>query len=88
MVRGWRGSGGDFRRILEHFQDLQARGPPRGNFPEPKKSILVVVPRKAAREDDFFYGMGIKDVTEGRYLGGFFGNRVVEDSWLAEKVQG
>ena len=67
---------------------MKARGPPRGNFPEPKKSILVVVPRKAAREDDFFYGMGIKDVTEGRYLGGFFGNRVAQDSWLAKKVQG
>ena len=32
--------------------------------------------------------MGIKLVTGSRYLGGFFGERESEESWLAEKLQG
>ena len=32
--------------------------------------------------------MGIKIVTGGHCLGGFVGDRVAEDSWLVEKVQG
>ena len=36
------GAGGGFGHILEHFQDLQARGPQRGYFPERTKRILVI----------------------------------------------
>ena len=36
------GAGGKFIHILAHLRDAQARGPPRGYYPEPTKSILVV----------------------------------------------
>ena len=36
------GEGGTFRDIMAHFRDLQLKGPARGYFPEPTKSILVV----------------------------------------------
>ena len=82
------GTGGKFEHILDHFNDMQARGPPRGYFPEPTKSILVVDPRNVPRVENFFHGMGVKIVTGSRYLGGFVRYIVAEDIWLAEKVQG
>ena len=36
------GAGGTFAKVQAHFQDLQVRGPARGYYPEPTKSILVV----------------------------------------------
>ena len=36
------GVGGTFPKVQDHFLDLQARGPARGYYPEPTKSILVV----------------------------------------------
>ena len=41
-----------------------------------------------AKSEEFFRGMGMKEVTGSRYLGGFIANREGEDTWLAEKVQG
>ena len=64
------------------------RGPSRGYYPEPTKSILVVAPRNVAREQEFFCGMGIKMVTEHRYLGGFIGDSEMEKRWLSGKVTG
>ena len=31
--------------------------------------------------------MGVKIVTEIRYLGGFVGDEAAEESWISEKVQ-
>ena len=74
------GAGGEFGRILEQFQYLQARGPPRGYFLEPTNSFLIVAPRNVARAEEFFHGMGMNIMTGSRYLEGFFGDRVAEDS--------
>ena len=82
------GAGGKFPYILAHLQKLQASGLSRGYFPEPTKSILVVAPRNVAWAGEFFKGMGIKVVTESRYLGGFIGEGEAEKSWLAGKVTG
>ena len=67
------GAGGKFIFFFAHLRDLQARGPPRGYFPEPSKSILVVAPQNVARAEWFFRGMGLKVVMDSRYLGGFIG---------------
>ena len=71
-----------------HFRDLQARGPARGYFPEPTKSILIVAPGNIARAEEHFRGLGIRVVTGHRYLGGFIGDTEAEREWLREKVQG
>ena len=57
------GSEGKFGHILEHFKELQARGPPGGYFPELTKSILVVALWSVAREEEFFRGMGVNITT-------------------------
>ena len=80
------GGGGKFRHILEHFQDLQARGTPMSYFLGPTKSILVVAPWNMARVEELFRCMGMKIVTGSWHLGGIVGDRAVEDSWLTEKV--
>ena len=82
------GAKGKFGHILEHFQDLQARGPPQGYFLEPTKSILVVATRNVARAEEFFRGIGMKIVTGSWYLGVFVGDRAAKDSCLTEKIQG
>ena len=63
------GAGGKFRDIMAHFRDLQLKGPARGYFPEPTKSILVVSEKNVPRANAYFRGMGIKVVTGSRYLG-------------------
>ena len=80
------GAGGTFERILAHFQDLQAWGPPQGYLPEPTKSILVVSPRNVAKSEELFRGMGMKIVTGSRYLGGLLVDREAEDTWMEYKV--
>ena len=66
---------------------MQARGPTRGYFLEPTKSILVVAPRNASKAEGFFRGMGVNIVTGSQYFGVFVGDKAVEESWLDEKVQ-
>ena len=56
--------------VMAHFRDLQLKGPARGYFPEPTKSILVVSEKNVPRANAYFRGMGIKVVTGSRYLGG------------------
>ena len=79
-TRMMRGHGGNFEHILVHLWDLQARGPSRGNYPDPTKIILVVDPRNVAWEQEFFQGMGIQILMRHRYLGGFIGYREAEKS--------
>ena len=82
---GWEGK---FPHILAHLQDFQARGPPRGYFLEPTKSILVVAQGNMDRAEEFFRGMGLKFVKGSWYLGGFIGYGAAEKRWLARKVEG
>ena len=72
------GAGGTFQQIQGHFQDLQARGPDRGYYPEPTKSILVMAPGNIARDEEHFRGLGIRVVTGHRNLGGYIGDAEAE----------
>ena len=67
---------------------MQARGPARGYYPEPTKSILVVAPGKFSWAEEHFRGLGIRVVTGHHYLVGFIGDADAEREWLREKVQG
>ena len=73
---------------MAHFRDLQLKGPARGYFPEPTKSILVVSEKNVPRANAFFRGMGVKVVTGSRYLGGYIGEREAEAAWVQGKVEG
>ena len=73
---------------MAHFRDLQLRGPARGYFPKPTKSILVVSEKNVPWAKEYFRGMGIQVVTGSRYLGGYVGERETEGQWLQEKVEG
>ena len=74
--------------ILAHLRDLQARGPPRGYFLNPTKSILFVALCNVAWTEELFIGVGIKVVTGSRYLWGFIGEGEAEKSCLVGKVVG
>ena len=82
------GAGGKLGDIMAHFRDLQLRGPARGYYPEPIKSILVVAKRNVPRAKEYFRGIGIQVVTGSRYLGGLVGERAAEVSRIQEKVEG
>ena len=71
-------SDGTFDGIRQHLDDLMVRGPPRGYYPEPFKSIWVVSPRNDPQAEAFFRGYGLKVVKCGRYLGGFMGAEAVQ----------
>ena len=62
------GAGGIFCDIMAHFRDLQLKGPARGYFPEPTKSILVVSEQNVPRAKEYFRGMEVQVVTGSRYL--------------------
>ena len=73
-----RGQGEAFKDVQAHFQDLQARGPARGYYPEPTKSILVVAPGNVTWAEEHFRGLGIRVVTGHQYLGGVIGDAAAE----------
>ena len=76
------GDGGKFTNILEHLQDLQARGLARGYYSEPTKSILVVALGNVAQVEELFRGLGIRVVTGNRYLGGYIRDKDAEGRWF------
>ena len=57
------GAGGTFQQVQAHFIDLQERGPSRGYYPKPTKSILVMTPENAARAEEHFRGLGVRVMT-------------------------
>ena len=71
-----------------HFQYLQVRGPARGYYPEPTKSILVVTQGNVSRAEEHFRGLGIWVVTGHRYLGGFMVDVSAEKEWSGKKLEG
>ena len=80
------GAGGNFEAVMAHFRDLQLKGPARGYFPNPTKSILVVSEQNVPQATEYFRGMGMKIVTVRRYLGGFVGELWAERRWVQTKV--
>ena len=60
------GAGGKFGAVMAHFRDLQLKGPARGYFPEPTKSILVVSEQNVPRAKEYFHGMGVQVINGSR----------------------
>jgi hypothetical protein len=81
------GAGGTFQNIRLYFEKLQEFGPPRGYFPEPSKSILIVRNHNKEKAEVCFKDSGFKVVTGSRYLGGFIGDKAEQREWVLKKVQ-
>jgi hypothetical protein len=81
------GAGGKFENLREYFVKLSESGPPRGYFPEPTKSILIVAEHNVETAKAQFQDLGFQVVTGSRYLGGFIGSRESELEWVREKVE-
>ena len=64
------------------------RGPARGYYPEPTKTILVVDPGNTAQTEEHLRGLGIRVVSGHRYLRGFIGDADAERDWQQEKYRG
>ena len=79
--------GGTFEEIRRHLDDLMVRGSPLGYFLEPTKSLLVVSPQNFLRAEAFFRGYGLHIVTGRRYIGGFVGTNLAQDSCLGGNVE-
>ena len=82
------GAGGTFVALHDHTRELLVRGPLRGYFPEPTKSILVVSLQNFQQEEAHLQGMGVRVVTRRCYLFGFIGDQESDKAWLEEKVEG
>ena len=66
-------AGGCWDDILRWYDALGRIGPPRGYFPEPSKSIIIVHPSKIHQAKEKFRNLGLKVMTGHRYLGGYVG---------------
>ena len=64
------------------------QGPPRGYFPDPTKSVLVVSLQNVLLAEAFFWGYGFQIMTGSQYLGGFVGTETEQARWLMGKVAG
>jgi hypothetical protein len=80
------GAGGSFAGIRQYFLSLQKKGPRRGYFPEPSKSILVVQEHNKAAAKIAFKDLGFTIVTGTRYLGGFVGSAEDQSDWVKSKT--
>jgi hypothetical protein len=80
------GAGGNFAGIRSYFERLQEKGPRRGYFPEPSKSILVVQEHNKAAAEIAFKDLGFTIVTGTRYLGGYIGSAEDQSEWVNSKT--
>ena len=80
------GGGGTFAAIRRFFERLCEKGPGRGYFPEPSKSVLVVAAHNVERAKAPFADLNFKVVMGSRYLGGFVGEAAAQASWVEDKA--
>jgi hypothetical protein len=81
------GAGGTFSGIKLYFEKLQEKGPRRGYFPEPSKSILVVQEHNREKAEAEFHDYSFKIVMGTRYLGGFIGEADAQQTWVKVKTK-
>ena len=73
---------GAFDGIQFHLDYLMVQGPPRGYFPEPNKSALVMSLWNVSRSEAFFWGYELQIVTGSQYLGGLSRTEIEQVWWL------
>jgi hypothetical protein len=81
------GAGGNFDSLRRYFERLQEIGPSRGYFPEPSKSILVVLEHNREKAESSFHDLGFKVCNGSRYLGGYIGDSAAQQTWIEKKTK-
>jgi hypothetical protein len=76
------GAGGNFSGIRRYFERLQEIGPSRGYFPEPSKSILIVLENNREKAESEFRDLKLQVTNGSRYLGGFIGDSAAQQAWI------
>ena len=79
--------GGKFLQLGKMIRLLIEKGPARGYFLEPTKSILIVRPSQVASAITQFADVGLTIVTGHRYLGGYLGEPEDERRYIEQKVE-
>ena len=82
------GMGGTFEAFHDHMRYLLVRGPQQGYFLEPTKSILVVSLFNSQYAESHSWVMDIWVVTGSFHLVSFIIDQDLDNSLLAEKVEG
>jgi hypothetical protein len=65
------GARGNFESLCCCFEQLQEIRPSRGYFPEPSKSIIVVLEHNSEKAKSSFKDLEFKVTNGSRYIGGF-----------------
>ena len=81
------GAGGKFDKIADCFMELTDKGPVRGYFPNPTKSILVVKPHSVKVAKAKFSHLGFHVVNGTQYLGGHVKTVESKEEWVSDKVK-
>jgi hypothetical protein len=81
------GAGGNFGSLRRYFERLQELGPSRGYFPEPSKSILVVLDHNKEKAESSFTDLNFEVTNGSRYLGGFIGDSAAQQTWIEKKTR-
>ena len=81
---------GSTRRSAQLLKLLMKRGPDRGYFPEPAKSLFISdTPgqEEAAKREFSIKGLTLKFVSGSRYLGTYLGPKTELEVWVKHQVE-
>ena len=67
------------------FSRLLTLGPPRGYFPKPEKSILIM--RDKTRASPLLTARGFRPCEGHRYVGSFIGTEAARREWLTPQIR-
>ena len=80
--------GGRIKGIANAMTLLLERGPARGYFPEPEKSIFVPsVPAEMEECKSLLQEFNFQYKEGARYVGGFIGSKASQEEWIAPMIE-
>ena len=81
-------SGGSFEKNHGNIKEIMVRGPARGYFLNPTKSILIFSEKNVHRDQTLFWCMVLKVVKGSCHLGSFIVVGATPTMWLGKEIQG
>ena len=71
---------GNIKEVRSWYDQLAEQGPAYGDFPEPKKCCLIVIPQFEDEARLVFGDLGVQIVNGHRFLGGVIGDCMTADN--------